>query len=184
MRTLLPMPAATPEDRRREPIPSHRTVAVAAALLTALALGVLPACVPRKATPLSATDTVKAAQLLLTDRCLTRQGLTPPRPGQKPPGRQEQRRVSDALFGAGRAELSLTLPSGHEVRQHTDGCLARAQQRLYGDQARWFHASTTVNNLKSRAPVGERTAYRELRAHALRTARSVLRSAQEKGTSR
>ncbi|HET9379758.1 MAG TPA: hypothetical protein VFP69_02855 [Streptomyces sp.] len=184
MRTLLSMPAASPTDRRPEPAPS-RTVAAAAALLTVLALGVVPACAPREAAaPLGAADTVAAAQVLLTDRCLTRQGLTPPRPGQEPPGRREQRRVSDALFGTGRAELSLRLPSGHEVRQHTDGCLARAQQRLYGDQKRWFRASTTVNNLKSRAPASERTAYRELRAHAVRTARSVLRSAHEKGTTR
>ncbi|WP_437074179.1 hypothetical protein [Streptomyces sp. enrichment culture] len=88
------------------------------------------------------------------------------------------------MFGTGRAELSLTLPSGHTIRQHTDGCLARAQQRLYGDQERWFRASTTVNNLKSRAPEGERTAYRELRAHAVRTARSLLQSADEKGSPR
>lgn len=183
MRTLLPRPDALPH-RRQEPAPSRCTVAAAAALLTVLVLGVLPACAARDAKPLSEADTVDAAVALLTDRCLTRQGLTPPRPGAAPPPRAEQRRVSDALFGTGRAELSLTLPSGHVVSQHTDGCLARAQQRLYGDQERWFRASTAVNNLKSRASASERTAYRKLRARAVRTARSVLRSAQQKGTSR
>ncbi|MFB9463457.1 hypothetical protein [Streptomyces cinereospinus] len=162
-------------------MPTHlRSPSVA--LLAALCA--LTACAAPEATPLGSDDTVRAAQLLLTDRCLTRQGLTPPRPGQRPPAVEEQRRVSDALFGAGRAELSLTLPSGHEVRQHTDGCLAQAQQRLYGDQERWFRASTTVNNLKSEAPASEQSAYRELRAHAVRTARSLLRSASEKGMSR
>lgn len=159
--------------------PSTASVAAFAALCA------LTACTGPRATPLSPDDTVKAAQLLLTDRCLTRQGLTPPRPGQRPPGAVEQRRLSAALFGTGRAELALTLPSGHTFRQHTDGCLARAQQRLYGDQERWFRASTTVNNLKSRAPEGERTAYRELRAHAVRTAQSLLlQSAHEKGSTR
>ncbi|MEU3854948.1 hypothetical protein [Streptomyces sp. NPDC029554] len=165
------------------PIHPHRAAAVA--LLVPLCL--LSACASQKgpgAARPGAGDTVMAAQLLLTDQCLTRQGLTPPRPGRRPADAEEQRRVSDALFGTGPAELSLTLPSGHEVRQHTDGCLARAQQRLYGDQERWFRASTTVNNLKSRAPAGERTAYRELRAHAVRTARTVLESVSEKGTAR
>lgn len=183
MRTLLSMPVAPPH-RRQELTPSRCTVAAMAALLTVLALGVLPACAVREPEPLSEAETLDTAVALLADRCLTRQGLTPPRPGQKPPAPREQRRISDALFGAGRAELSLTLPSGHVVSQHTDGCLARAQQRLYGDQERWFRASTTVNNLKSRAPASERTAYRKLRAHAVRTARSVLRSAHEKGTIR
>ncbi|MGW5135147.1 hypothetical protein [Streptomyces sp. NPDC004135] len=165
------------------PTHPHRTAAVA--LLVPLCL--VSACAAPKApgaARLGADDTVMAAQQLLTDRCLTRQGLTPPRPGQRPADAEERRRVSDALFGTGPAELSLTLPGGHEVRQHSDGCLARAQQRLYGDQERWFRASTTVNNLKNRAPAGERTAYRDLRAHAVRTARTVLASVSEKGTTR
>lgn len=163
-------------------MPTHPRRAAALALLAPLCI--ITACTTPKPPALTDNDTVAAAQLLLTDRCLTRQGLTPPHPRQRPPHVEEQRRVSDALFGSGPAELSLTLPGGHEVRQHTDGCLAQAQQRLYGDQQRWFRASTLVNNLKGRAPEGERTAYRELRAHAVRTARAILESAPEKDTSR
>jgi hypothetical protein len=44
--------------------------------------------------------------------------------------------------------LSLRLTTGHVVRAHTDGCLAAAQRRLYGDQRRWFRASVVVNNLR------------------------------------
>jgi hypothetical protein len=119
---------------------------------------------------LTPADTLKAAQLLLTDRCLTRQGLTPPRPGGPPASGA----VDRALFGTGRAELSLKLPSGHVVGHHTDGCLAAAERRLYGDQRRWFRAVTLVNNLKSRAPREDRAAYQELRAHGLTEARALL----------
>ncbi|WP_409375069.1 hypothetical protein [Streptomyces justiciae] len=126
---------------------------------------------PREpAVSLSPDDTLKAAQVLLTDRCLTRQGLTPPRPGGPPASTA----VDHALFGTGRAELTLELPSGHVVGQHTDGCLAAAQRRLYGDQRRWFRAVTLVNNLKSRAPREDRAAYQELRAHGLTEARALL----------
>ena len=100
---------------------------------------------------------IKAAQQKLTDRCLTRQGLTPPRPDGRRPSPAERRRVARALFGTGRTELSLTLPTGHSVRAHTDGCLAAAQRELYGDQKRWFHVSTVVNNLKPEAAHTHRT---------------------------
>ncbi|MEU9477948.1 hypothetical protein [Streptomyces sp. NPDC048191] len=33
------------------------------------------------------------------------------------------------------------------MRAHTDGCLAAAQRRLYGDQVRWFRTSVVVDNL-------------------------------------
>ncbi|WP_327352418.1 hypothetical protein [Streptomyces sp. NBC_01304] len=157
------------------PAPPHRAALSAAAVLLAV-LGSLAGCAsPREPTvSLSPDDTLKAAQLVLTDRCLTRQGLTPPRPGKTPPRGAEGRRVDHALFGTGRAELQLKLPSGHVVGQHTDGCLAAAQERLYGDQRGWFQASTTVNNLKSRAPRQDRAAYRELRAHALAQATAIL----------
>ncbi|WP_260610365.1 hypothetical protein, partial [Streptomyces sp. WAC06614] len=92
-------------------------------------------------------DVIKAATRTLTDACLTGRGLTPPRPGGNMPAGQE-RQVAAALFGAGPAELSLTLPTGYTVRAHTDGCLAQAQRQLYGDQADWFRASVTVNNLR------------------------------------
>ncbi|MFI0813173.1 hypothetical protein [Streptomyces echinatus] len=100
---------------------------------------------------LSADDTIKAAQLYLTDRCLERQGLTPPRPGGRQRGEAEQRRVGEALFGAGPAELSVSLPTGYRVRAHTDGCLAAAQRTLYGDQRAWFRVSTIVGNLEPEA---------------------------------
>ncbi|MFZ3573543.1 hypothetical protein ACOKM5_42100 [Streptomyces sp. BH097] len=96
-------------------------------------------------------DTIRAATQTLTDRCLTRQGLTPPRPGRHPANRAEEQRVAAALFGRPPAELSLTLANGIPVRAHTDGCLAAAQRTLYGDQKRWFQVSTVVNNLKPEA---------------------------------
>ncbi|MEV0177593.1 hypothetical protein AB0I00_41685 [Streptomyces sp. NPDC050803] len=123
---------------------------------------------------LNPDDTLKAAQALLTDRCLTGRGLSPPRPGQPTPDAAEARRVEDALFGTGRAELTLKLPSGHVISHHTDGCLAAAERRLYGDQRRWFQAVTAVNNLKSKAPPRDRAAHRELRARALTEARALL----------
>ncbi|SEE22856.1 hypothetical protein [Streptomyces sp. TLI_105] len=86
-------------------------------------------------------DLIKAAQQMLVNRCMTARGAA----GQPP--RQE------ALFGAGPAELSVTLATGYTVRMHTDGCLAEAHRFLYGDQARWFRAEVTVNNLRPEAQV-------------------------------
>jgi hypothetical protein len=136
---------------------------------------------------LSPDDTVKAATQLLTDRCLTAQGLTPPRPGRRPGTQAQEERLSDALFGAGRTELSLRLPTGYSVRAHTDGCLASAQRALYGDQGRWFEVSTVVNNLKPEAAYrktslasvraghrAEVTDWQRLREHALNRARDLL----------
>ncbi|MFC0052192.1 hypothetical protein [Streptomyces actinomycinicus] len=67
-----------------------------------------------------------------------------------------------ALFGTGPAQLSLTLATGYTVRTHTDGCLAQAQRFLYGDQARWFRAEVTVNNLRpeAEARLGKDPSYR------------------------
>ncbi|MBM9617834.1 hypothetical protein [Streptomyces zhihengii] len=121
------------------------------AVLTALVLLVCTAACAAPPAPPRPDDVVRAAQLRLTDACLTRQGLTPPRPGAAPPPEREALRVSDALFGAGSAELSLTLATGHEIRAHTDGCLAAAHRRLYGDERAWFRASAVVNNLKAEA---------------------------------
>ncbi|MEV5609035.1 hypothetical protein [Streptomyces sp. NPDC052225] len=148
----------------------------------------LTGCAHRPAGPaLSPDDTIRAAQQRLTDRCLTRQGLTPPRPGQRPPSRTEQERVADALFGRPPAELSLTLANGIPVRAHTDGCLAEAQRTLYGDQKRWFRVSTVVNNLRPEAAYRERslasvraqhrtelTEWRRMHAHALDASARVL----------
>nr|WP_240929744.1 hypothetical protein [Streptomyces coryli] len=128
---------------------------------------------------MSPQDTIKAAQQQLTDRCLRDQGLTPPRPGaaRKAASSARTQQLADALYGTGRAELSLELPSGHVISQHTDGCLAQAQRKLYGDQPRWFRSSTTVGNLKSAAPAADRDTYDQLRAHALHRARTLLTSA-------
>lgn len=135
----------------------------------------------------SPDDVIKAATQKLTDDCLARQGLTPPRPAQSTLSSADQRRVSDALFGSGEAELSLRLPTGYVVRAHTDGCLAAAQQRLYGDQRRWFRTSVIVNNLQPEAEQSHRSLaevrsrhraeiaeWQRLRAHALAEAASLL----------
>ncbi|MFF3817337.1 hypothetical protein ACFYYD_12105 [Streptomyces bluensis] len=164
------------------------TLAAAFAAGTLLLTGALTACTsaPPASRP-SADDLIKAATRHLTDACLTRRGLTPPRPGRRPPPAAEQQRVSDALFGAGRTELSVRLPTGYVVRAHTDGCLAAAQQRLYGDQRRWFRTSAIVNNLRPEAAHTHSTLaevrqrhraeladWRRLRAHALKSAKTVL----------
>ncbi|MEU9378459.1 hypothetical protein AB0D94_32525 [Streptomyces sp. NPDC048255] len=140
---------------------------------------------------------IKAATQRLTDACLTRQGFTPPRPGQSPSPAAEHKQVEAALFGTGPAELSITLPTGYVVRAHTDGCLAAAQQRLYGDQSRWFRASVIVNNLEPEAAHTHRSLaevrdqhhadiadWRRLRAHALATATTVPDNPPQTGISR
>jgi hypothetical protein len=160
------------------------------ALATLLASGLLlTACTATANTPPrpSPDDVIKAATQKLTDDCLTRRGLTPPRPGAPTPSTAEQQRIADALFGAGRAELSLRLPTGYVVRAHTDGCLAAAQRRLYGDQVRWFRASVVVNNLQPEATKTHRSLaevrarhraeiaeFEQLRAHAFTEATSLL----------
>ncbi|MYW70016.1 hypothetical protein GTY65_39080 [Streptomyces sp. SID8379] len=160
------------------------------AAVCALAVLLLAGCAQQPERPaLSPDDTIRAAQQKLTDRCLTRQGLTPPRPGRRAANAAEERRVADALFGRPPAELSLTLANGIPVRAHTDGCLAAAQRTLYGDEKRWFHTSTVVNNLRpeaayrhsSLATVRERhraemSEWRRLRAHALDASARVLHS--------
>ncbi|MCB5163938.1 hypothetical protein LG634_03685 [Streptomyces bambusae] len=138
--------------------PGSRLLPGAAILCGAL---VLAGCAPgHRPDGAARDDLIKAATLRLTDECLAARDLTPPEPGRKlPPG--QERRVTAALFGTGPAELSLTLPTGYTVRAHTDGCLARAQQQLYGDQAAWFEASVTVNNLRplTEQRLGEDPAY-------------------------
>ncbi|GAA3813175.1 hypothetical protein ACFQ0G_24945 [Streptomyces chiangmaiensis] len=149
----------------------------------------LTACATTVSTPvrLSPHDTVKAATRRLTDDCLTRRGLAPPRPGGPIRSAAERQRVAAALFGAGQAELSLRLSTGYVVRAHTDGCLAAAQRRLYGDQVRWFRSSVVVQNLRPEAAQSHRSLaevrarhraeiaeWRRLRAHALTEATSLL----------
>ncbi|GAA1904796.1 hypothetical protein GCM10009837_30420 [Streptomyces durmitorensis] len=133
---------------------------------------------------------------------MKRQGLTPPRPhngAEARPGageasvRTAQVRTAAALFGTGRTELFLELPTGYTVRAHTDGCLAAAQRTLYGDQRRWFQVSTIANNLKPEATYRHRTLasvraehreeladWRTLRARALHRAKAQLSADQQK----
>lgn len=174
---------------------THRPRPWARPLLALTALGPLSlagllvsgCAAPDPGPALSPDDTVKAATQLLTGRCLTARGLTPPRPGRRPGTKAQEEHLADALFGAGRAELSLRLPTGYSVRAHTDGCLASAQRALYGDQRRWFQVSTVVNNLKPEAAYRKtglasvRAAHRteiadwqRLRAHALTRATHLL----------
>ncbi|MFD7628841.1 hypothetical protein ACFV7Q_22875 [Streptomyces sp. NPDC059851] len=130
------------------------TVTTAAGLVLAVACAAGCAAPPRPALPTSEqgrSDLIKAAQQLLVDRCLTTRGAVGPPPEQ------------EVLFGAAPAELSVTLATGHTVRTHTDGCLAEAHRSLYGDQARWFRAEVTVNNLRpeAQARLTEDAAYRD-----------------------
>ncbi|MFF4647870.1 hypothetical protein [Streptomyces sp. NPDC001389] len=172
---------------RPSPALARATAVAACVLLTGCAAG------PPERAP-DPDEVIKAATQRLTDACLIRQGLVPPRSGAaRPPGADEER-VSAALFGSGPAELSLTLPTGYVVRAHTDGCLAAAQQRLYGDQPGWFRASVVVNNLRPEADRGHRdlaevrarhrteiAAWERLRAHALTEATTVLENPPPKG---
>ncbi|MGK5546121.1 hypothetical protein ACSNOH_15500 [Streptomyces sp. URMC 127] len=169
-----------------------------ASLVTGLVLlgWALTGCSSPQPRPAAPDEVIKAATQRLTDACLARQGLTPPGSGQSPPP-AEQERVTDALFGTGRTELSVALPTGYVVRAHSDGCLAAAQQRLYGDQPRWFRTSVIVNNLepeahrthRSLAEVRDRhraeiADWRRLRAHALAAATTLLNTPPPTGEPR
>ncbi len=90
-------------------------------------------------------DLIKAAQQVLVERCLAGQGLSSEGTGH------EDRRLQGALFGRGRAELAVTLPTGYTVKAHTDGCLAAARRELYGDERRWFRTQVVVDNLRTEA---------------------------------
>ncbi|MCA6092994.1 hypothetical protein LE181_12585 [Streptomyces sp. SCA3-4] len=167
----------------------QRTVATAAlclAFLTGCGAGAAPGPAP--------DDVIKAATQRLTDACLARRGIAPPRAGRSPSPDAAAAQRAAALFGTGPAELSVELPTGYVVRAHTDGCLAAAQQRLYGDQRRWFRASVIVNNFgpeaahthRSIAEVRDRhraeiADWRRLRAHALAGATTLLDHTSPKG---
>ncbi|MFI1200711.1 hypothetical protein ACH4VR_14890 [Streptomyces sp. NPDC020883] len=161
--------------------------------MTALAVLALPVlvsgCAAAPAHRVSSDDLIKTATQILTDDCLSRRGLTAPRPDRSPPPPAAQQRVSEALFGTGPAQLSVRLPTGFVVRAHSDGCLATAQQRLYGDQRRWFRTSAIVNNLGPEAthahlPLAVVRArhsadladWRRMRSHAVTTAVGLLRN--------
>ncbi|MER7912423.1 hypothetical protein [Streptomyces sp. NPDC096068] len=89
-----------------------------------------------------------AAERRLVADCLSARGLAPT---ARPRAPDEDRAFRAALFGTGPRELSVTLATGATVTAHTDGCLATARHRLYGDQHRWFRAQVTVDNLRAEA---------------------------------
>ncbi|MFJ5937682.1 hypothetical protein [Streptomyces sp. NPDC093071] len=89
-----------------------------------------------------------AAERRLVADCLGARGLAPT---ARPRAPDEDRAFRAALFGTGPRELSVTLATGATVTAHTDGCLATARHRLYGDQHRWFRAQVTVDNLRAEA---------------------------------
>ncbi|MET9457976.1 hypothetical protein ABZY05_23315 [Streptomyces canus] len=80
---------------------------------------------------------------------------------------KEQQRLSDALFGTGRRELSTRTATGLVVQANSDGCLAEAKRVLYGDLGRWFRTEVTVNNLGAAAHrrVTQDPVYRAALAH-------------------
>ncbi|MEU4269338.1 hypothetical protein [Streptomyces sp. NPDC026092] len=121
-------------------------VLAAGLLLTGCVTAVPGPAVPP--TPQAQDALLRTAERTLVDRCLEARGLTL---AHRPDTAEEDRRLQSALFGAGPRELSLTLATGHTVTAHTDGCLARARQTLYGDQTRWFRAQVTVDNLRAEA---------------------------------
>ncbi|MFE1989016.1 hypothetical protein [Streptomyces mirabilis] len=150
--------------------------AFAAAALAVLALtGCSTATAQRAVPPLPRTerdrdDLIDAAQQVLVDRCLARQGLTLPNasapqdhsvsapqdhsasaPQDHSASAPQDRRLQSALFGHGHPELSVTLATGYTVTAHTDGCLAAAERDLYGDQRLWFRTRVVVNNLRAEA---------------------------------
>ncbi|WP_371643112.1 hypothetical protein [Streptomyces mirabilis] len=123
-------------------------------------------------------DLIDAAQQVLVDRCLARQGLTLPNasapqdhsasapqdqsasapqdqsasaPQDHSASAPQDRRLQSALFGHGHPELSVTVATGYTVTAHTDGCLAAAERDLYGDQRLWFRTRVVVNNLRAEA---------------------------------
>ncbi|MEU4490165.1 hypothetical protein AB0H94_35735 [Streptomyces purpurascens] len=115
------------------------THTVVAATLTVLLAGACTAR-PRPALPApekGRSDLIATAQQVLVNRCLHARGAA------GPPPRQE------VLFGAGPAELSITLTTGYTVRAHTDG-LAEAHRYLYGNQK----LVPRPGNRQQSAPVG------------------------------
>jgi hypothetical protein len=53
---------------------------------------------------------------------------------------------AEALDGAS-LDLSVTAPNGYTAQKSSQGCVADAQRRLYGDLERWFRVSTLVEQL-------------------------------------
>jgi hypothetical protein len=64
-----------------------------------------------------------------------------------PPDRR--RAYTQALYGTRGTALAVTIPTGQQVTMPPDGCLASAQQELYGDLRRWFPVRAITGNLAS-----------------------------------
>ncbi|MGW7432395.1 hypothetical protein ACWGIN_22945 [Streptomyces sp. NPDC054861] len=97
---------------------------------------------------------LRTAERSVIERCLVARGFAPPARPRTP---AEDSRLQAALFGTGPRELSVTLATGQTVTAHSDGCLATARSTLYGDQARWFRAQVTVDNLRTEAQARMKT---------------------------
>ncbi|MFG2834117.1 hypothetical protein ACGFYE_03875 [Streptomyces zaomyceticus] len=150
----------------------HALLAAAATLLLSGCATVGPG--PSEASGLpsgtAAQDALlKAAEHRLVVDCLEGQGLSLT---SRPRAPDDDRTLRAALFGAGPRELSVTLATGATVTAHTDGCLAGARNRLYGDQRRWFRAQVVVDNLRAEAQarVGADPAHRAALARWTRCA--------------
>ncbi|MFD5766139.1 hypothetical protein ACFWIN_09995 [Streptomyces sp. NPDC127049] len=146
--------AITPLTRRAVP------AAAALALLTSCT-SVGPDLPHRAAVPVARTEQdalLKAAERRFVDDCLAGRGI---QATAEPRAPAEDRTLQVALFGTGPRELSVTLATGATVTAHSDGCLAVARDRLYGDQYRWFRAQVVVDNLRAEA----QARYRDDPAH-------------------
>ncbi|MEU2658862.1 hypothetical protein ABZ615_26540 [Streptomyces sp. NPDC007325] len=146
--------AITPLARRAVP------AAAALALLTGCT-SVRPDLPERPVVPTARTEQdalLKAAERRFVDDCLAGRGLLAAAAPRAP---AEDRVLRAALFGTGPRELSVTLATGATVTAHSDGCLAVARDRLYGDQHRWFRAQVVVDNLRVEA----QARYRDAPAH-------------------
>jgi hypothetical protein len=83
-------------------------------------------------------------------------GLTEPPPAPRrgpnalyvtslPPDRRTAYKL--ALIGNGRHTVAARPPGGPVITTSSDGCVADARRRLYGDLGTWFRLSVTVTNL-------------------------------------
>ncbi|MFB7426356.1 hypothetical protein ACFC0K_24020 [Streptomyces hydrogenans] len=144
------------------------------ALPAAAALALLTGCAsvrsdlpgpPTVPTARAAQDALlRTAERRLVDDCLTGRGV---RATAEPRAPAEDRALQAALFGTGPRELSVTLATGATVTAHSDGCLAAARDRLYGDQRSWFRVQVVVDNLRAEA----QARYRDDPAHRAALAR-------------
>ncbi|MFF2777212.1 hypothetical protein ACFVU3_20170 [Streptomyces sp. NPDC058052] len=150
--------------------PFARRAVPAAAALAAVLTGctsIRPDLPERPAVPAARADQdalLKAAERRFADDCLAGRGI---RVTVEPRAPAEDEALQAALFGTGPRELSVTLATGATVTAHSDGCLAVARGRLYGDQHRWFRAQVVVDNLRAEA----QARYRDDPAHQAALAR-------------